>query len=559
MFWVPLLFIIVIIIHSLILFWFVVKQKEVPNLLQAPRIELMLTFFCLPPVSIAAAGLYKSSQCMHLSYFHEETMLLGNAILGTWIIIAFPVLFIVWNLFMLWFYVLRLPAHLREVNLIMDIPNKKQKALRRIQSTLSGNSDRRRVRHRFMTTHPSRGTSNVSNLTETEMIRMTIQDSSMSRVIQPAGSFNHIAVVEEQTSYALAEEDKARSCGEIIANIAGMTFLTLILGEHQHEAEWATTKTQGSKFMARYGVLFEEYRGPPIGRRDVSLEIDPNTGVVDRGELVILKERPLLVLPAIGHIGYGIRFSAIRIYRYHIQMVAKLLDITKTILIGCIVAGVGNSEDNMSSILALISITLTLILLFRIAKPFPSRLDMLMLLLAEVADLIVYTCALFMVMGPATTEETNRNIGLALLFSEAFALLATVLEYAVLSLGLSMEAHEEWRNRKQRKFFNLVHKILMSNERYLERKYLDRWMVKTLLRGLYGRIPERHELTWQQALLRNLQYVWSLVVWFLDECTLIYEDGRKKITAPFRYRRQFFSLDTTRRDLGLSVDETKKF
>ena len=319
--------------------------------------------------------------------------------------------------------------------------------------------------------------------------------------------------------------ENALTFREILELLSNMTLLTLLLGDHQEEADWVTTKTQGSKFHARYGFLFEEHRGPAIGRRDVTLEVNATTGRVNRGELVILRERPLLIVPYLTVENKRLRVRSKKVYRYHLQLTTKLLDIMKTILVGCIVAGVGDTDDNISSIVALIALSLILILLLRIAKPFPSRLDMLMLLLAEVADLIVYTCALFLIIGPDTDEDTDQEIGMALLLSEAFALLALIMEYTILSLGLTMEGYDEWKSSHQHKFFDLVHKLMMQNEYYLAKKYSDRWLVRTFSRGLYGRVPDRHELHWKVAVKVYLLYGWNGLRWFVQESVNIWNDG----------------------------------
>lgn len=458
--------------------------------------------------------------------------------LGTWLIVAVPVHFLVWNFFMLWFYVLRLPPHRREVNMITEIPNKRQRALRNVHRAVFGDGKRRQVMHRQTGSLSSQvGSFAGSASTEPYVIQMTEREvprpieQSTGQTISTAHTMHSETVIEEMDSRTMASagHDEAASCMELLANLTDMTLLTLLLGEHQEEAEWVTTKTQGSKFSARFGFLFEEHRGPAVGLRDASLEIDPFTGRVDRGELVYLRERPLIVIPAFGKKDSPFYTPKKRIYRYHIQMLTKVLDISKTILVGCIVAGVGNTDDNASSIVALIALSLILILLLRIAKPFPSRWDMFLLLLAELADLIVYTCALFLVLGPDTSEDTEQNIGMALLLSEAFALLGTIIEYSLISVGLSIGTYEGWKERSRNKFFKLVHEVLLMDERYLQKKYADKWMVRTLFRGLNGRIPARHELPWRIGMKRSLCCGWRVVDWYLKEFKLLWEDAKPKI------------------------------
>ena len=75
MFWVPALFVVVIIVHVIIVAVLVVKERPLPDLLQPPRLELMLSFFVLPPISIAAAGLFRDSRSTPDSRTAELTRL----------------------------------------------------------------------------------------------------------------------------------------------------------------------------------------------------------------------------------------------------------------------------------------------------------------------------------------------------------------------------------------------------------------------------------------------------------------------------------------------------
>ena len=61
-FWVPALFLVVCLVHVIAIAYYVVAEKEMPDILQPPRLELMLAFFSLPPVSIACAGLYQTDR-----------------------------------------------------------------------------------------------------------------------------------------------------------------------------------------------------------------------------------------------------------------------------------------------------------------------------------------------------------------------------------------------------------------------------------------------------------------------------------------------------------------
>eukprot|EP00210_Caulerpa_lentillifera_P005726 g5474.t1 len=531
MFWVPLIFIAIVILHLLLLVIFFLKEWELPDILQPPRIELMLAFFLLPPIAIAAAGLYQGSR--------------NEAILATWLIIAVPVNFICWNLFMLWYFILRLPPHLREANQITDIPSQKQRAIKKLRAVATlkrglgaiASSNRRR---KLTSVIKSRSTQLLSQNNSTApdpapdpaLAPDSEPDTSaQDRHNTPMYQYSD-QEVNSQGEEEIEPEKEAFSCGEIYEILSNMNLLTLLFGEHQNEADWTSTRQQGSKFVARFGPLFEDHRGPAIGRRDATLDIDPVTGKVDRGTLVVIRERPLFTIPAIGRQGYLFYIPKTKIHRFHLQILAKLLDISKTILVGCIVAGVGNSEDNVGSVIALIALSLTLLFLFRLAKPFPSRMDMLLLILTEFADLIVYTCALFLLLGPDVDQDTQDNIAFALILSEGFSLIAMVIEYTLISIGIGLLAWEAYDEKKKTKFFDFAYRLMKEDGRYLQRKYCDLWMVRVLKRGLNGREPQRHELPWRYMLHLYAEQNWKNALWLYDEMKEIVIDAKQKLRIP---------------------------
>ena len=458
---------------------------------------------------------------------------------------------------MLWFYVLRLPPHLREVNFVTNIPNKKLRALRRVWRMFMCKG-RRIPAANHRSPESTSGSGHRSRRTSSEIDLAVVQTRSTASREESTGK--HDAEYREAATKEAgpdAEAGDTLTFRGILKSLSDMSLLTLFLGKRQQEAEWVTTTTEGSKFHQRYGLLFEEYRGPAIGRRDATLDVDPATGRVDRGKLVVLSERPLWTVPVPKFENNRLRLGSSRVYRYHLQLMSKLLDMITIILVGCIVAGVGNTDDNISSIVTLIALSLILLLLLRTANPFMSRFNMLVLLLSHTADLIVYTCALFLIVGPDTDEDTNQVIGLVMLLSEALVLLVQMLEYATLGLGLAFEKYDEWKSKKQHKFFDVVQKLMIQNEYYLERKYADRWMVRTLSRGLHGRVPDRHELHWREAAKIYRLHGWSCLRWFLQECVNIWNDGierYRRSTGGEQLKGQGQTTPPGRKDASLSLD-----
>ena len=68
----------------------------------------------------------------------------------------------------------------------------------------------------------------------------------------------------------------------------------LLIGPLRPEGRWQTLKSPDSRFLRKYGVLFEDNRGPPMVVRGATWAVDPVTGYVNRGRLEYHLGRPLL-------------------------------------------------------------------------------------------------------------------------------------------------------------------------------------------------------------------------------------------------------------------------
>lgn len=74
-----------------------------------------------------------------------------------------------------------------------------------------------------------------------------------------------------------------------------MRFLgEFFIGPLRPEGTWQVLKSPDSRFMRKYGALFEDNRGPPMVLRGATYETDPVTGWVNRGQLQSRLGRPLI-------------------------------------------------------------------------------------------------------------------------------------------------------------------------------------------------------------------------------------------------------------------------
>ena len=66
------------------------------------------------------------------------------------------------------------------------------------------------------------------------------------------------------------------------------------IGPIRPGGSWQVLKTPDSRFLRKYGALFEDNRGPPMVLRGATYAVDPITGWVNRGKLEPYYGRPLI-------------------------------------------------------------------------------------------------------------------------------------------------------------------------------------------------------------------------------------------------------------------------
>lgn len=223
--------------------------------------------------------------------------------------------------------------------------------------------------------------------------------------------------------------------------------------------------------------------------------VDPSTGKLDRGQLIPVKRRPLFQIPAL-----KLPFTNLvilpskKIYRFQLQILTRLLDFTKVILLACLIEAVDEGKESMNQILALFVVSAINLVVVRIARPFPSRLDMTVTLLAEGADVVTFFLGIILLLGPNHDREFRIKVGKGMLYAEGGAFLSMVLERLCLGAAGLVAASSILKKEEMPKMADIVIKAMEHSDGYLARKYGDRWMVKALKRGLHNRPLKREEL-----------------------------------------------------------------
>ena len=107
----------------------------------------------------------------------------------------------------------------------------------------------------------------------------------------------------------------------------------MALGPEVAEGAWRPLKRPDSRFVQRYGTLFEENRGPPMVMRGASFQADPVTGLCKRGQLQPHLGRPLLSL------------GGRQWYRHHLQAFGSSIEILKVVAYALVLNSPSSSKS----------------------------------------------------------------------------------------------------------------------------------------------------------------------------------------------------------------------
>eukprot|EP00210_Caulerpa_lentillifera_P004930 g4704.t1 len=543
-FWIPLLFIVLVIGHSIIVSLLFYYKKDIPSFFTFPRLEIMFGYFSTPITAAASAGLFQGDK-------RRESLI------GLWMLIAFVLSFICLNIFIVWHTFFHTSVNNRRANMFIELGvhndhdsqflSKAHKFLTKRLTNRNGTENNifRRILRLLVTPAGQEGQQHDPNVqvpgpnTPSKSIELvttphTPSDFAMQlsgQATQSAGfvypstsgdierAHSHIDENDDEetedtisnttTSYyqpytttssespELDSLPEYKSLGDCCYGCWDWTVLNKILGHPQPSGTWVGNTLHGSQFLSTYGYIFEEYRGPRVIREEETYSVDEHTGRVNRGFLVTVQEPPLVTLCSSHRQPY-------RIQRFHFQLFFRVFDLLKLVLMGFLVGSIENTANNEGQVITLLVISCLMITLMRITKPFLTRLDMAVGMLCEAADVFVLTLLLIILStNPRTDRSRFEQIGVAMMVVQCVALAVMVLRHAVSTMSVSITCAYYIRNQNQKtQQIRLVSLIARCCPMYLERKYFDVWMVKTLHKGLNGRRVKASELPRSVAALR---------------------------------------------------------
>ncbi|KAK9812889.1 hypothetical protein WJX72_005294 [[Myrmecia] bisecta] len=251
-----------------------------------------------------------------------------------------------------------------------------------------------------------------------------------------------------------------------------------LLGRQLEEAQWLDTHWPRSRFLHRYGAFFEDNRGAAHLLKDASFTKD-KSGQLSRGRLDPLLEPPLLMVG-------GRKLLS----RSGLQAFGTVIGALKLVLFAVLINGITSSTCT-GEVVALLVLSVVHLLYLRIYLPFISRVDQLCETAGAMADVGIFICALVLLRGDASGD--NSRVGAAMI-----GLMVAV--FVVLLLGSAVRIGQVLRQANfpagvlwlpptpSQKLANAV-RAARLHPANLSRKYGDRWLQRAFHRQLAAFIP----------------------------------------------------------------------
>ncbi|KAK9867372.1 hypothetical protein WJX84_004999 [Apatococcus fuscideae] len=253
-----------------------------------------------------------------------------------------------------------------------------------------------------------------------------------------------------------------------------------ILGARAPNALWMDMESPNGRFLHRYGIFFEDTRGPLHLLRFATYKQDLKTKKYYRGRIEPMPNGSFLT--ARGRQMPGQEYlSPFAVLLHTLKLVAyAMLCLTIT------------SGRSYAQIIALVVLAGVHLAYLRLYSPFLRRLDQVCEMVSAAADVAIFICALVVVGKDGVSDTARERLGSAMI-----ALIC--ISFAVFVLGrlwaLGRHFNEQardaallwWRPTPAQKTAHAIEAVVAQNRRCLPRlarKYGDRWMFRVLGRQL---------------------------------------------------------------------------
>lgn len=164
------------------------------------------------------------------------------------------------------------------------------------------------------------------------------------------------------------------------------------------------------------------------------------------------------------------------------------------LIIFAVVIGAEENDESSSQLVFLLLVATGFTLFLRVSRPYMVRIELALAMLAETADIVTFILGLSLIIGPVSNPSFRKSVGLGMLWTEGIAFGVMVGEKL---LEVLIKVYEKLSKRIEDKRFekskgaqlaSALQSVLLSHPGYLERKFSHRWMVRSLGRGLGGRV-----------------------------------------------------------------------
>ncbi|CAD7704222.1 unnamed protein product [Ostreobium quekettii] len=422
-FWVAVLFGGLVSIHLFILLLLHCMQRAIPKIFAFPRLELYACEWAVPAIAAASGSLMTGDT--------------GDVILGAAIFIFIPGVYLAWYFHMLWRHFYKPEPHERGANLVVATKRRgyPSKGRENYADSSSEAVDAKSMANgagmsSSLALLPAAGVSNASHN------GAKLQDDQ--RGASPAGKGDAEPAEGEQLE-AMKEEDSLvfGDSKPMQTTVAGTGtgssrrffskyLVKPTLGPKLEKVTWVSTHSSHARFVERFGPMFEDYRGHVVVHRsDLSTGNSKNVRQADpKSVLNPLPQKPLFMFPSVRRKGPA---ATVPFYKHYIQTAMGALLLAKLVFFAVLLHG-EDEKDNLPQLIVLVVTSTVFFFLIRSTQPFVRRLDMAVALLAEFADIIVFTLAIVLFSATMQTDNRRKNIGITMICFEALAFFALFVE-----------------------------------------------------------------------------------------------------------------------------------
>ncbi|GMH44065.1 hypothetical protein BSKO_11999 [Bryopsis sp. KO-2023] len=465
--------------HCIMLVFLLRLRIGIPSMLRLPRLELYFGYWAIPALATASAGLFKDDGSK------SDNEQRDDVILGVALLLIFPGLFIALHIYTLWsFFYRRSPQTYKAIAVFENEGSDfEMEALRsRCNSERMGKEGEKSTGYRDdcgETGIVSPISDIETNLIENHVSTLAVKNPNIQDRFDVVEPQQQAKRMEASPPEEPKEEAESGCCG-CWGNFWEKYFWTPVLGP-PYSGEWMAPSGPRNLFYARFGAMFEEFRGKPMGIRGNTYGVDAQTHSVVRGTPTpIIVKRSFYSSPwegsSIGH---------------HLQVSGKIFDMFKLVFIASLISG-EDDPQTVAQVIVILTLSVIFFISLRIFRTPISRWDLGMAMFGELTDIITFTIALIIFVADLG-EKQERTIGWIMMVTKTLSFLSTFLDQGLLVIELvqGVVAAIKQKLGINPKLLEVFTSLQKHNPQYLERKFFNRWVRNTIGKGIQA-APLKH-------------------------------------------------------------------